>query len=91
MGVSVLSYHPCDTAEALYIACSMRQNPGLIEYCVRVLLILMLMLMLMLMYEQVCQSGRSKCSKARHDASSRGLMSFFVSGTDAIVHSGGEC
>lgn len=39
---------------------------------------------------QVCQSGGSTCAAARHDASSRGLMSFFVSGTDAIVRTNGE-
>ncbi|CAN0198904.1 unnamed protein product, partial [Scytosiphon promiscuus] len=37
---------------------------------------------------QVCQSGGSKCEAARHDPSSRGLLSFFLSGTDTIVHSG---
>ncbi|CAM9202769.1 unnamed protein product [Hapterophycus canaliculatus] len=37
---------------------------------------------------QVCQSGGSKCAAARHDPSSRGLLSFFLSGTDTIVHSG---
>lgn len=39
---------------------------------------------------QVCQSGGSNCEAARHDPSSRGLLSFFLSGTDTIVHSGGE-
>ncbi|CAN0035488.1 unnamed protein product [Pylaiella littoralis] len=36
---------------------------------------------------KVCQSGGSNCEAARHDPSSRGLLSFFVSGTDRIVHS----
>ncbi len=40
--------------------------------------------------KQVCQSRGSGCEAARYDPSSRGLLSFFVSGADTIVHSGGE-
>ncbi|CAM9590523.1 unnamed protein product [Ectocarpus sp. 4 AP-2014] len=36
---------------------------------------------------KVCQRGGSYCETARHDPSSRGLLSFFLSGSDTIVHS----
>ncbi|CAM9299509.1 unnamed protein product [Ascophyllum nodosum] len=36
---------------------------------------------------QVCQSGGTRCDAARYDASNRGLISFFISGTDSIIYS----
>ncbi|CAM9619930.1 unnamed protein product, partial [Choristocarpus tenellus] len=35
---------------------------------------------------QVCQNDRLGCNTARHEPSSRGLMNYFISGLDSIVH-----